>query len=180
MKSFSSGDIATICDVTPRTVIRWISAGRLNAFKLPGRGNNRVTLEDLIAFLEANRIPVPLSLLESADQHCIILSKDKHLVRHVTRLTRNANFISRTITNEIEAGIAIAQYTPSLIILDDDMLSQSALQVTDLLRVAVGCSATIILFHEADEKVHPEIKDAICVAKPLDVHAFAELLESHQ
>jgi two-component system response regulator VicR len=55
MKSFSSGEVAKICDVNPRTVIRWIEAKKLKAFKLPGRGNNRVKHSDLLDFLVQNK-----------------------------------------------------------------------------------------------------------------------------
>ena len=44
MKTLTSGEIATYCDVNLRTVIRWIESGKLKGFKLPGRGNNRCLL----------------------------------------------------------------------------------------------------------------------------------------
>ncbi len=38
----SSGAVAKYCGVNLRTVIRWIPSGRLKAYPLPGRGENRV------------------------------------------------------------------------------------------------------------------------------------------
>ena len=52
MKTLTSGEIATYCDVNLRTVIRWIESGKLKGFKLPGRGNNRVLVSDFVSFLE--------------------------------------------------------------------------------------------------------------------------------
>ena len=52
MKTLTSGEIASYCDVNLRTVIRWIESGKLKGFKLPGRGNNRVLVEDFVAFPE--------------------------------------------------------------------------------------------------------------------------------
>ncbi len=62
MKTFTTGDIALMCDVNLRTVIRWIERGSLQAHKLPGRGNNRVIETDFLQFLHTHGMPVPLEL----------------------------------------------------------------------------------------------------------------------
>ncbi|WP_315979976.1 hypothetical protein [Aliamphritea spongicola] len=36
MQTLTSGKIATLCNVNPRTVLRWITSGKLKAFRLPG------------------------------------------------------------------------------------------------------------------------------------------------
>ena len=55
----TTGEIARYCGVNFRTVIRWIERGRLKAYQLPGRGDNRVTVEDFIDFLKVNSMPIP-------------------------------------------------------------------------------------------------------------------------
>jgi len=59
----TTGEVAGYCGVNFRTVIRWIKRGYLTAFQLPGRGDNRVRVEDFVTFLEENRIPVPHEVL---------------------------------------------------------------------------------------------------------------------
>ena len=54
-KTLTTGDIAQYCDVNLRTVIRWIDNGSLKGYKLPGGGNNRVTVKDFVAFLNENK-----------------------------------------------------------------------------------------------------------------------------
>jgi len=66
MKTLSTGEIAKLCDVNLRTVIRWIERGALKGFKLPGRGNNRVRVEDFLAFLVEHEIPIPAELQEDS------------------------------------------------------------------------------------------------------------------
>ena len=61
-RMLTTGDIARHCDVTPRTVIRWIQRGHLKAHQLPGRGDNRVDPTDFLQFLEVNALPIPLEL----------------------------------------------------------------------------------------------------------------------
>ncbi len=62
IKSLTTGEIALLCGVNIRTVIRWIQRGHLKAYQLPGRGDNRVMLQDFLEFLKANQMPIPKEL----------------------------------------------------------------------------------------------------------------------
>lgn len=50
------GYIARYCGVSNTTVLRWISAGRLPAFRLPG-GHFRIDMDDFTSFLTEHGIP---------------------------------------------------------------------------------------------------------------------------
>ena len=63
-RTLTTGEIAHYCGVNFRTVIRWIKRGYLNAFQLPGRGDNRVEMRDFLAFLERHNLPIPEELQE--------------------------------------------------------------------------------------------------------------------
>ena len=79
MKTLTSGEIASYCDVNLRTVIRWIESGKLKGFKLPGRGNNRVLVEDFVAFLERHDMPIPDSLKGIATPSILIVDDEIQL-----------------------------------------------------------------------------------------------------
>lgn len=49
---FTTGEIARICTVAPRTVSTWVDSGRLKGYRLPGSLDRRVPRSDLIAFLK--------------------------------------------------------------------------------------------------------------------------------
>ncbi len=53
---FSVGFVAKHCGVSNTTVLRWVIAGQLPAFRLPG-GHYRVGREDLAAFLRKYNMP---------------------------------------------------------------------------------------------------------------------------
>ena len=53
----SVGFIAKRCGVSNTTVLRWIGAGELSAFRLPG-GHYRVDVRDFNTFRERYRIPI--------------------------------------------------------------------------------------------------------------------------
>jgi two-component system response regulator VicR len=180
MKSFSSGDVAKICDVNPRTVIRWIEAKKLKAFKLPGRGNNRVKHSDLLNFLVQNKIPVPSELIVEQEKSCFIVSVEKQLVKNAQRIARNAGFITQIYQHGIESGVEIAQHKPSLIMIDCQTSRVDVTTLTALIEEKLDYKPHIIIFDEfTDNRLSTE-QDAkvFKLAKPIDNYALAMVLDS--
>jgi excisionase family DNA binding protein len=54
---FTSGQVARLCQVSPRTVGKWFDSGRLNGFKVPGSKQRRIPASDLLAFLKKYDMP---------------------------------------------------------------------------------------------------------------------------
>ena len=61
--NLSSGEIASLCGVSPRTAIRWIEKGLIDSYRLPGGGDNRVRFDDFIKFLNQNNMPIPEGIM---------------------------------------------------------------------------------------------------------------------
>ena len=68
----TTGEVARYCGVNFRTVIRWIKKGHLNSYQLPGRGDNRIPVNDFLSFLRENRIPVPVEYRECSKTVIIV------------------------------------------------------------------------------------------------------------
>ena len=52
--TYTTGEIADICDVAPRTAVGWIDAGLLKGYRIPGSKDRRVHHDDLVAFMRAH------------------------------------------------------------------------------------------------------------------------------
>lgn len=63
-KVFTTGDVAKICKVTPRTVSKWFDSGRLRGYRIPGSQDRRIPREYLIRFLKENGMEIPDFLKE--------------------------------------------------------------------------------------------------------------------
>lgn len=50
----TTGKIAKLCQVAPRTVTKWIDKGALRGYRLPMSLDRRVTVIDLYTFLKSN------------------------------------------------------------------------------------------------------------------------------
>ena len=59
-RSFSTGEAARLCGLTPSTLRRWVSRGALKAHRTPG-GNIRILLEHLLDFLREFDMPVQIA-----------------------------------------------------------------------------------------------------------------------
>jgi DNA-binding transcriptional MerR regulator len=54
---FSTGEVAAICRVAPRTVAHWVDRGDLAGYRLPASKDRRVTREELVRFMTAAGMP---------------------------------------------------------------------------------------------------------------------------
>ncbi len=58
----STGEVARICHVSPRTVQKWFDKKLINGYKIPGSRDRRIPRNELIRFMEENNMPIPESL----------------------------------------------------------------------------------------------------------------------
>lgn len=55
---FTTGQVARICKVAPRTVSKWFDSGRLRGYRIPGSQDRRIPREHLIRFLKEHGMPL--------------------------------------------------------------------------------------------------------------------------
>ncbi len=60
----SSGEVAKICHVAPRTAQKWIDLGLLKGYRIPGSRDRRVPIDEMVRFMKEHGIPVPADLIE--------------------------------------------------------------------------------------------------------------------
>jgi len=64
-KVFTTGEVAELCMVAPRTVTKWFDSGRLRGFRIPGSQDRRIPREHLERFLKENDMDDCLRKLQS-------------------------------------------------------------------------------------------------------------------
>lgn len=55
---YTTGEVARICQVAPRTVSKWFDAGLIGGFRIPGGTDRRITRDSLIEFMGKNGMPM--------------------------------------------------------------------------------------------------------------------------
>lgn len=144
--ALTTGDIATHCGVEFRTVLRWIQKGYLKSFKLPGRGDNRVRIEDFLDFLRRNDIPIPSEFQPEVESQQILIVEDEvDMARAMERVLRKAGFKTLIAPDGFRAGALLGTFLPSVMTLDLKLPGLGGLDVLRFVRETPRLSAVKIL-----------------------------------
>ncbi|MFB9885673.1 response regulator [Balneatrix alpica] len=132
-RMLTTGEVANYCGVNFRTVIRWIERGQLKAFKLPGRGDNRISLDNFIDFLHAHQMPVPQELQDSS-RRVLIIEDEQPMAHAIERILKRAGMETRVVTDSFQAGSQLYDFNPSLVTLDLQMPGLNGMGVIEYIR----------------------------------------------
>lgn len=113
----TTGEVARICSVAPRTVSKWFDAGHLRGYRIPGSKDRRIPIEHLIRFMRAHGIP--LNGLESGAVRVLVLDGDASLSEALRRaLTATGRYEVVTAGSALEAGAAYNELKPNVVVVD--------------------------------------------------------------
>ena len=117
-KVFTTGQVAKICKVAPRTVSKWFDSGRLKGYRIPGSQDRRIPREQLIRFLKEHGMP--LGELEEEEWHKIlVIGAEKLFIDRLKELLPEDEDYKYEIANSgFEAGIQAESFHPDTIIID--------------------------------------------------------------
>jgi excisionase family DNA binding protein len=144
-ETLTTGQVANYCHVTYWTVIKWIKAGKIKAYKSPG-DHNRIRKEDFLRFLQEYNLPVPQELIDEHGKRLLIVDDDTAVVELLTELLGDIEDLEiETARNGYEAGMCIATFRPHVIILDLWMPGINGFEVCKHLKYNPETSAIKIL-----------------------------------
>jgi excisionase family DNA binding protein len=113
---FSTGQIAKMTNVAPRTVSKWIDSGRLVGYRIPGGKDRRVMRADLEAFSRTHGIP--LAGLEPTKPKnnvlCVGVRRSAKLLEILNDLSCKYTFTFSLVT----AGMIMAVEKPTVVVGD--------------------------------------------------------------
>jgi excisionase family DNA binding protein len=145
-RNLTTGDIAKLCGVNFRTVIRWIQRGHLRAFQLPGRGDNRVQVADFIDFLKENDMPIPEEIQPSA-KRVLLIESDEKVAAGLEKALRKAGFETEVASDGFSAGALAKSFRPAVMAVDVGMKGVDGAQAIRLMREdpELGLTKVIVL-----------------------------------
>lgn len=115
----TTGEVAKICNVAPRTVSKWFDTGQLRGYRIPGSKDRRIPVEQLVRFMRAHHMP--LNGIESDRVRVLILDGDADFAASLKDvLTRTGTFEVAVASSAIEAGAAASELKPQAIVVDVD------------------------------------------------------------
>jgi excisionase family DNA binding protein len=180
----TTGQVAKICNVAPRTVSKWFDSGQLRGYRIPGSKDRRIPRQQLLRFMKLHDIP--MDKLETGQRCILIVDDDTDLTdvlhRHLEERSDDEVEIARSL---FEAGAAIERFQPTVVLMDVDLwgfdaptirrffASHPELSGTRL--VAMGASLTA-----ADCQTLLQQGFSETLPKPFTIQQLTDLIEEPQ
>lgn len=144
----TSGEVAKITNVAPRTVAKWIDSGMLTGYRLPGSKDRRVEKTNLLRFMQEHKMSVHLS----SKRNVILYGVQEDQADIIKSLTENELGVNIHVTKDsFSAGVLVGETKPNAILVDSDDLSS----ILPMLRAMDLSSAEVIIATSDDpSKLH--------------------------
>jgi excisionase family DNA binding protein len=107
------------CNVSSKTIINWIEAGHIKAYKTVG-GHRRINRSDLEAFMTHQGIPIPETRPGGQKKRILVVDDDPIIVETIVQSLEEDEFDYEVISasDGFEAGLQVNHFEPDIMILD--------------------------------------------------------------
>ena len=130
---FTTGQVAKICKVAPRTVSKWFDSGRLRGYRIPGSQDRRIPREHLIRFLKEHGMPLG-ELEDEAMGKVLLVGVDPTIRAGIVDMLDCDDYKVEAAMSGFEAGIQAESLHPDCVIVDFGMGRSEALMIAQNLR----------------------------------------------
>jgi len=173
---FTTGEVAKICKVAPRTVSKWFDSGRLRGYRIPGSQDRRIPREFLIRFLMEHGMPLG-ELEDKVMGRILFVGPNSLVLPQICDILIPEDFKIESAQSGFEAGIQAEGLQPECVIIDFAIGRDEAMMIAQNLRRNPDYAAAVLfgLVSEEDNTVgfDREIFSDI-FSKPFDTALLAE------
>lgn len=182
---FTTGQVARLCRVAPRTVCKWFDSGRLRGYRLPGSNDRRFPREALIQFLKANGFPGLAELEAEAKYKILLIGAAQRTVLGLQQLLpETEGYHFAVAASGFEAGLLAEESHPNAIIVDLALGRSEALQIAQHLQRHPRHEHTPLIALADEDEAQPGTLTSwgfwTVLQKPFDVALLAEQIKSYR
>jgi len=113
----TTGDVAKICNVAPRTVSKWFDSGQLHGYRIPGSKDRRIPVNELIRFMKANNMPT--DVLPVGKIRILVVSGENGSNPPIAdTLAARGGYEVYSVSNGFEAGAAVQRFSPHVMLVN--------------------------------------------------------------
>jgi len=113
----TTGQVAQLCNVAPRTVTKWFDSGQLGGYRIPGSKDRRIPQNELIRFMKAHDIPTG-DMEKGKVRILIIDSRTEYARQFSDQLRIQGSFEVQCAHNSFDAGLMALKFSPNVILID--------------------------------------------------------------
>ena len=168
------------CNVSSKTIINWIDAGHIKAYKTVG-GHRRINRSDLESFMKHQGIPIPEKNREEGKIRILVVDDDPIIVESIVQSLEEDvhDYEVISASDGFEAGLQVNHFKPDLMILDIMMPDIKGYEVCRKIKSNPETKHTkiIVLSAYLDEEKFKQMKEYgadLCFSKPLPLSQLKE------
>ena len=140
----TTGEVAKICNVAPRTVSKWFDSGQLKGYRIPGSKDRRIPVSNLIQFMKDHNIP--MDGIHSGKTRVLIVDDEPEVLDALDQvLSQQAGYDVRTAETGFEAGLECERFRPHVVLLDIHLGESDATDVAQVIRETEDLTITRII-----------------------------------
>ncbi len=182
---FTVHQVSELLQVSPQTIVNWIEAGKLEAYRTPG-GHRRIKRSDLEDFTRKHNMPVFEGSSEKKEEgrkmkKILVVDDDQVIVETITAGLEEDPHEYEVIyaSDGFEAGIQVSHFKPDLLILDIMMPDIDGYEVCRKLKSSeeTGHIKIIVLSGYLDEESYKKMREYgadLCFSKPLPLEQLKQ------
>ena len=110
----TTGQVAQICEVAPRTVSKWFDSGRLRGYRIPGSQDRRIPRENLVRFMREHGMPLDRVVKDDLDRVLIIGREECQIISSLA----GCGLTVETAQSGFEGGMRVGANCPDCAIID--------------------------------------------------------------
>ncbi len=168
------------CNVSSKTIINWIDAGHIKAYRTPG-GHRRINRKDLESFMTRQGIPIPETVTDENRKRILVVDDDPIIVESIVQSLEEDEHDYEVISaaDGFEAGLQVNHFKPHILILDIMMPDIKGYDVCRKIKSSPETKNTkiIVLSAYLDEEKFARMKEYgadACFSKPLPLPQLKE------
>jgi excisionase family DNA binding protein len=113
----TTGDVAKICHVAPRTVSKWFDNGQLRGYRIPGSKDRRIPMNELIRFMKVHNMPT--DEISFGKLRILIADSNETTGASLAEALRiKAGYEVQVARSTFEAGLAVQAFTPHVLLIN--------------------------------------------------------------
>jgi PleD family two-component response regulator len=111
----TTGDVARICSVAPRTVSKWFDSGQLKGYRIPGSKDRRIPVNELVRFMKLHNMP--LTMLPINKTRVLIAGSNSQFCENLAeKLIEKTDYEIQMVSGNFETGIAAHKFAPHVLL----------------------------------------------------------------
>ncbi|MBN1796834.1 MAG: helix-turn-helix domain-containing protein [Sedimentisphaerales bacterium] len=112
----TTGDVAKICNVAPRTVSKWFDSGQLKGYRIPGSRDRRIPMNELVRFMRQHGMPT--DGLGVGTTRVLIVDCDRERAANLSEILREkGEYEVEEVHTTFETGLVSQKFAPHVMLI---------------------------------------------------------------